>query len=180
MTLDKQTRNNLVNLAFFQAVWFLTVISAANGLLWPGLMGLAVFFAVHRFFSVTARAEFILVVGAAFLGLVIEAVFVRTGVLLYQQEMASVAGVPLWMLVMWANFALTMNGCLSWLQGRYLLAAVLGFVGGPLSYLGGIKLGAATAGGALEFVLAAIAICYAIVTPALLFLAQRLAVSRAT
>jgi hypothetical protein len=180
MTLDKQTRNNLVNLAFFQAVWFLTVIGAANGRLWPGFLALAVFFAAHCFLSATARADFLLVIGAIFIGLVTEAVFVRAGLLLYPEEMALVAGVPLWMLVLWANFALTMNGCLSWLQGRYLLAAVLGFVGGPLSYLGGIKLGAATAGASLEILLAAIAICYAIVTPALLFLAQRLAASKAT
>jgi hypothetical protein len=72
------------------------------------------------------------------------------------------------------SFALTMNGCLNWLHGRYILAAVLGFLGGPLSYFGGIKLGAATAD-SLVPVLLVVAFCYALITPLLLLLAGRLA-----
>jgi hypothetical protein len=50
---------------------------------------------------------------------------------------------PAWIIVMWVNFALTLNVALRWLHGRYGLAAVLGFVGGPLAYLAGLKLNAA-------------------------------------
>ena len=68
-----------------------------------------------------------------------------------------------------------MNGCLSWLQGRYILAGVLGFMGAPLSYIGGIQLGAAVAGTDLEIVLLVVACTYAVVTPCFLYMALRLA-----
>ena len=45
---------------------------------------------------------------------------------------------------MWAMFGTTLRGSLSWLAGRYGLAALLGAVAGTLSYLGGAKLGAVT------------------------------------
>ena len=156
-------------------MWFATVIGAANGSLWPGLLGLMVFLLVHYLYSETAGADFLLAACTISVGLVCETVFVRAGLLLYPADALAVAGVPLWVLILWANFALIMNGCLSWLHGRYLLSAALGFLGGPLSYYGGIKLGAATAGHSLSMVLTGIAICYAIVTPLFLYMAQRLA-----
>ena len=34
---------------------------------------------------------------------------------------------------MWINFGTTFNVCLGWLQGRYVLAAILGAAAGPLT-----------------------------------------------
>ena len=49
---------------------------------------------------------------------------------------------PLWITAMWCNFAITLNLGLKWLQGRYLLAAVLSAVAGPANYLAGARMGA--------------------------------------
>jgi hypothetical protein len=57
---------------------------------------------------------------------------------------------------------------LEWLSGRYALAAVLGAVAGPLSYLGGERLGAITVESPL-----AIGIEWAIATPLLVYLKER-------
>jgi hypothetical protein len=43
---------------------------------------------------------------------------------------------------MWLLFGTTLSESLSWLQGRWVLAAIAGAVGGPLSYLAGENLGA--------------------------------------
>jgi hypothetical protein len=51
---------------------------------------------------------------------------------------------PPWMISLWLNLAAALDGCLAWLRKRYLLAAALGAVGGPLAYCGGAKLGAAS------------------------------------
>ena len=183
MPSSRQNSNIHVNLVLFQSVWFLTVIAAANGSWWPGLAGLGVFIAVHCFVSPTARADFLLVICALLIGLVCETIFIRTGMLVYSvpgisEAGSSIAGVPVWILVLWANFALIMNGCLAWLRGRYVLAAVLGFAGAPLSYFGGIKLGAALPGESLFIAMLAIASCYAVITPLLIFLAQWLSKTR--
>jgi hypothetical protein len=79
---------------------------------------------------------------------------------------------PLWLLVLWAAYALIINGCMSWLHERYILAATLGAIGAPLSYLGGIKLGAAdTTQTALALVV--ISLIFAAVTPLLLYLSKK-------
>jgi hypothetical protein len=49
------------------------------------------------------------------------------------------------MVMLWVNFAITLNVSLRRLHGRYLLSALLGAVGGPAAYYGGAGLGAMTA-----------------------------------
>ena len=74
---------------------------------------------------------------------------------------------------MWMLFATTLNVSMQWLRARPLLAALMGFVAGPLSYVAGEKLGGMT------FVnetaaLAALAIGWAVMMPLLMRLATRL------
>ena len=81
---------------------------------------------------------------------------------------------PYWIVTMWMLFATTLNSSMRWLKGRRLLAAVLGAVAGPLSYLAGQRLGG------MEFVepraaLAFLAVGWAAVMPLVVTLAERLA-----
>ena len=74
---------------------------------------------------------------------------------------------------MWMLFATTLNMSLRFLKGKPLLAATLGFVGGPLAYLGGAKLGG------MIFVndvaaLATLAVGWGALMPVLTLLATRL------
>jgi len=164
----------LINLIFFQGIWLLTVFGAANNIYWYGLLGLAAFVIFHHFTAGTARADFLLVAIAVATGLLIETAFVRTGLLVYTLNIPSPQFAPAWILILWADFALTMNGCLRWLQGRYLLAAALGAIGGPISYFAGVKLGAATTNTSMLIVLPVIASVYALITPLFLMAARRL------
>ena len=74
------------------------------------------------------------------------------------------------MIALWTCFAATLRHSLAWLRARWLLAAVLGAVGGPLAYLGGESLGAISLTGDLS--IAAISAQYAIATPILLAIAH--------
>jgi hypothetical protein len=171
---NKAWVNNLVNLICFQGVWFATIIGASEGRLWYGVAALSCFILIHHFLSTTAKADFKLATMAVIFGIVIETVFIQAGVLQYEYSIPSTEFAPFWILILWANLALTLNGCLRWLQGRYLLAALLGATGGPLTYFGGIKLGAATTELPMAYALVGIAVIYAITTPVLLLLAKRL------
>ena len=51
---------------------------------------------------------------------------------------------PAWILALWALFAIALREPLRWLHGRWPLAALLGALGGPLSYAGAERLGACT------------------------------------
>jgi heme O synthase-like polyprenyltransferase len=48
------------------------------------------------------------------------------------------------MCLLWAALAITLNHSMSWIKRSYWLAAILGSITGPLSYLAGVKLGAGT------------------------------------
>jgi hypothetical protein len=174
-TSAQKSAKKILNLIFFQGLWFVAVIGASNDNNWYPLIGLVVFIACNHFLSDFARADNLLVGIAILTGLVVETAFLQIGLFSYNGGEPWTNIAPIWILVLWANFALTMNGCLRWLQGRYLLAAVLGTLGGPLSYFGGIKLGAAAAGTSMPVVLLVIAALYAVVTPTFLMIAGRLA-----
>jgi hypothetical protein len=172
-TLKKAWVNNLINLISFQGVWFATILGAANENLWYGLVALSCFVLLHHFLSATAKTDFRLATLAILLGMIVETGFIQTGILSYTYSIPSTQFAPIWILILWANLALTLNGCLRWLHGRYLLAALLGAIGGPLTYFGGIKLGAATTDLPMSISLGSIAVIYAFTTPLLLLLARR-------
>jgi hypothetical protein len=75
---------------------------------------------------------------------------------------------PPWMVALWMLFAATLNGSMEWLAGRYRLAAVLGALCGPLSYLAGGRLGAIALSSDTTLSLGVIAVVWALVMPALL------------
>lgn len=81
---------------------------------------------------------------------------------------------PPWLLSLWPVFACAMmrGHSLEWLQTRLPLAAVIGAVVGPLSYVGGGRLGALELDGWRSLV--TIAGCWAVAMPALALLARAL------
>lgn len=51
---------------------------------------------------------------------------------------------PLWILALWILLATTLHLSMRWLQERLFVAAALGAIAAPLSYLAGARLGALT------------------------------------
>jgi len=74
-------------------------------------------------------------------------------------------------------FATTLNASLGWLAGRYRLAAALGAICGPVSYVAGARLGAIELPAHAGLSLTAIAIVWAGVMPSLLWLRDFLSIS---
>jgi len=79
---------------------------------------------------------------------------------------------PYWIVLLWMLFAATLNLSLAWLKPRPLIAALFGAVGGPAAYVAGAKLGALTLTEPAA-ALPALAIGWAVLTPALARLAAR-------
>jgi hypothetical protein len=118
---------------------------------------------------VSPRAELALAGIAAGTGLVADTLFAQAGVLQYASPWPVPGVAPAWIIVMWMNFALTLNVALRWLHGRYWLAAVLGVVGGPLAYLAGLRLGAATLAAPAPVAYTVIAVTWAVAVPLLVW-----------
>jgi hypothetical protein len=81
--------------------------------------------------------------------------------------------VPPWITALWIGFATLPRFSLAWLRGKPWLAALLGGVAGPLSYLAGVRLGAVAVGAHPLLTFGVLAAEYALVTPLLLLLAPR-------
>jgi hypothetical protein len=151
------TRGAIVlNAVAYQLVWFATVLGAGRGLWWAGPLAAFAFAALHLGVMVRDRGErrrdLALVAAAVACGLVIDGVLSGAGAVVFAASSPALppGGAPLWMLTLWAAFALTLRHSLRAVTARpvlaALLAALLGAVGGPLAYLG-----AARATGAVTF-----------------------------
>ncbi|MBM3737226.1 MAG: DUF2878 domain-containing protein [Acidobacteria bacterium] len=154
--------SKFANFAGFQVVWFGCVIPAAAGMPWIGI-------AVCLVWAWLYRRDVQLLCAAAGIGLAAETALYSTGSTAFPPQTWIGAPVPLWMAALWVNFAATLNESLSWLSGRYAAGALLGAVAGPLSYWAGERLGAIQVNRPW-----AVALTWALATPALLYAARQL------
>jgi hypothetical protein len=130
--------NFWVTLLAYEAAWFASVIGAGHGHTWPALLSVALFAAWRLGVSTARNVELRLMGLALVLGLLLDGVLLRSGLLIYAA--AWPAGIaPAWILALWLAFALTIVPLFGYLQGRPWLAAALGAIGGPLAYLGAAR-----------------------------------------
>ncbi len=153
----------------YQAFWFACVMGAEHGSLWSAPLALACFIPLRFIIGTRTRWRedllHMLTVGA--LGFLVDSGFAATGLMSYAAPWPSAALAPLWIVMIWLAFALTLRDGLGFLHERPLLAGILGAVGAPLSYLG-----AARGFGVVKFpmgegaALAALAVAWFIALPA--------------
>lgn len=163
-----------VNFLLYQIGWFGCVLGAAWGYPVSGALLALLLIAVHLLLAESRQAELSLMLCACLLGVLIDSGQQALGVFTFKTDPDWPLWLPLWIFVIWAQFATLFRYALYWLAGRYLLAAGFGLVGGPLAYWGGVRLGAAEFGDNLLFSLVVLALVWALVTPLLFWLSARL------
>ena len=166
-------KRTALNFVVFQLGWLTTVIGAARGYPLAGVAAAAVAVGLHLWLAKDYGRELALLIMAGLLGAFFDSALVQTGWLVYPNGILIPGTAPYWIVCLWLLFTTTLNVSMRWLRGRPLLAIVFGAVGGPLSYLAGARLGA------LQFTdqaaaMVALAVGWAVMTPALVWLAQRL------
>jgi len=162
----------LFNFIAFQLGWFACVLGAARG--WP-LTGTAIAALIvvwHIVRAARPAEELKLIAVALLIGVLWDSTLIALGLTDFSSGTLLVGLAPPWILALWALFATTLNLSLRWLRQRWLLAALLGAVAGPLSYWAGARLGA------VQFVelwpaLIALSVGWALLTPVLMIVASR-------
>ena len=160
-----------LNFILFQLGWFTCVLGAANNVAWLGPIVVLAVVIIHLVLSLRPATELKLVLSAMALGLITDSLLLSSGWLSYPNGLLFGSFAPYWIVAMWALFATTLNVSMRWMKDRYVLAMVMGAIGGPLSYYGGQKLGAMTFFEPVQ-VLAALAVAWAIAMPVLVWLAS--------
>ena len=163
-----------VNFMLAQAGWFACVEGAARGRPWIGPLVAAAIVLRHLTAARERWNELRLLAAAAIAGLIIDGGLKGSGVVAYAGDVLPAWWLaPPWILALWVLFGTMLNGTLAWLQGRPGLAALVGAIFGPLSYLSGARLGAASFLRSRALAIAVLASVWAAVLPALTGIASR-------
>ncbi len=133
----------LANFVVFEAAWFACILGVAHGQPLWGTAAVVAAIAWHAAISARPATELALVAILCAIGLVAESLVVAQGHVAYPAGQPVAWLAPYWMVMLWGEFGIALNVTLRWLKRRPLLSMVLGAVFGPLSFLGGVRLGGA-------------------------------------
>jgi hypothetical protein len=132
--------SNLLNFLLYEAGWLACMGASAAGHSQIGIACAAILMAVHLQLHPRRSRQILLMTVAASAGLLVDSLLIAAGILKFTQAGPLPSLPPLWMTVLWAQFATTMPNCLRWLCQRPLLAAALTYVGAPMTFLGGQRM----------------------------------------
>lgn len=165
-------KHSLVNYVTFQIGWFACVLSAAGGRPVLGLGVAVLVLGLHLSLAKQIVPEIKMILACAAIGSIFDSLLLATGWVSYPNGEWIPGLAPFWIVAMWFLFSSTLNLSLAWLKGRALLAAFMGFLGGPLSYIAGQNLKAIRLENP-EAALITVAICWTFIMPVLCRLAER-------
>jgi hypothetical protein len=117
------------------------------------------------------KSDVVLIAAAMAVGTFVEAGFLHTGAFAYAAPGPVPALPPVWLVLIWGAFATLLRVSLVWLAPRPLLGAVLGAIGGPLTYAAGAKIGGMTIADPVWWNLGLVGLAWAIAFPLLMRLA---------
>ncbi|MEE4183770.1 DUF2878 domain-containing protein [Pseudomonas viridiflava] len=123
----------IANALLFQAGWFACVLGSNSYWLLIAVGALL----IHFLWVSSWAAEGRLVLLVTLVGTVLDSVLMTLGVFDF-----GTGGylIPLWLILLWAILGTTLNHCLAWTATPVWRAAVLGAIGGPMSYYAGSQL----------------------------------------
>lgn len=164
----------LVNIFAFYLAWVACILGAAHQQFLIGPVSVLVLLGLHFYLlpGYSSAKEFRLLVTAGALGFVLDSLQAFFGVFSFANTTPGTWISPFWMVALWIAFATTLHTSLRWLSGRYTLSAILGAIGGPLSYYSGAQLGALTLNSDVTMSFLIMAIAWGIAMPVLVWLAK--------
>lgn len=148
----------LLNIAMFQVGWAACVLGGNTVAIIYTLIAVL----LHVQFFIKSKVELYIIIAFTFVGVMWDSLLIYFGALSFPD---STVLTPLWLACLWLLFACTLNHSLAWLKSKLLIAAVLAAVAAPLSYLAGIKLGAASVAISMPVSMLIIALGWMIILP---------------
>ena len=150
----------VANFILFQVIWFACVMGAGYGypLLGPAVAIICI--GIQFFISTEIKKSLFILLLIGILGSIGDSVLFYFDVFSFPEHATNPQNIawtyPIWMTALWLGFASTYNISMKWLQNKYALQVIFGFIGGPASYYAGTKLGAIAIDGTINFVIVGI------------------------
>jgi hypothetical protein len=133
----------VLKLAMFQAVWLSCAIGAGYGTAWPGIVTATLLVVWHLASAPQWRTTTIVVLAAGTIGFVAESLLIGAGLIRYSASWPTESFAPVWIIGLWLAFSTTLETTRRILGRRPLVKSMLlGLMVGPLTYIGGQRLGA--------------------------------------
>ena len=168
--LHTNMTQTLINAFSFYIGWFACVLGAAQGYPMLGPFVVVLLLGLHLFLTTDRAREVRVIATAGIVGSLLDTLMMRGGMYTFVGHSLSWF-CPVWITALWMIFATTLHSSLRWLLDRYVLAALLGAAGGPLSYYAGARLGALTLPSPPEPSLIVLAVVWGMALPGLVWFA---------
>ena len=156
----------IINFVLFQAGWFIGVLGASYNQTYLALTLSIVILLVHFALIKNRILELKLIIIAGLIGLLFDGALLNFDLIIYNDPGLPYPLTPIWIVMLWMFFAMTLNHSLAWLKNRTILSLLFGSIGGPLAYVAGDKLGAITISTPETIIV--LSVGWAIITPLLI------------
>ena len=165
-------RQKIANFVLFQVGWFACIFGGASGHVVASVLFSLALVAISVWQTSFKKNTLALFGKIGLYGLVGDTLLLQLGFLQFNSPVPFAFLSPIWMWILWILFASTLNQSMAWLLGKPLMGALLGGILGPLSYIAGVELGAASWGNKLQAIVL-IGFIWAIGMPIFLYWAQQ-------
>lgn len=163
----------IYDLIGFKICWVMCAFSTKWGLPYLGPIITLIFILGHLMIVKFKLRDIKIISLAVMLGLIIDSIFFQFNLINYEGGILSKFKIaPFWILSMWGGFAVTLLYTLNTIKKRYAISALIGVIGGPLSYNAGVQIGSITINGSIAYV--SLAISWGLIIPLLFYIINQL------
>ena len=162
----------IINFVLFQAAWFVCVLGASYNQTYLALALSIIILLIHFSLIKKRMLDVKLIIIAGLIGLLFDGALLNFDLIIYTDPGLPYPFTPIWIVMLWMTFAMTLNHSLAWLSQKYYLSILFGAIGGPLAYIAGEKLGAITLLSTNSII--TLSVGWALITPILLIIANKL------
>ena len=162
----------IINFVLFQAAWFICVLGASYNQTYLALTLSIIILLIHFSLIKKRMLDVKLIIIAGLIGLLFDGALLNFDLIIYNDPGLPYPFTPIWIVMLWMIFAMTLNHSLAWLSQKYYLSILFGAIGGPLAYIAGEKLGAITLLSTNSII--TLSVGWALITPILLIIANKL------
>lgn len=158
------SQNFWINLIGFQLIWWLCILF---GNTWLAVIWLLL--ALHLFFHREPLVEVWSVLICTTIGFALDTLLTFQGVFIFHNNSLMP---PVWLLALWCSFSATLRQSLSFFSKHYVMAAILGALGGSGAYLAAEKFGEVSFGLSLWHTALLLAGIWSVLFPSLIWLSH--------